>query len=55
MKILIAEHSGFCFGVKRAVNILESLMPLEEIVYTLGPIIQIDDQINIARQRIADI
>lgn len=39
MKILIAEYSGFCFGVKRAVNILESLMPLEETVYTLGPII----------------
>ncbi len=39
MKILIAEHSGYCYGVKRAINILESLLPVDEPVYTLGPII----------------
>jgi len=39
MKILIAEHSGYCYGVKRAINILESLLPADEPVYTLGPII----------------
>ncbi len=39
MKILIAEHSGYCYGVKRAISILESLLPADEPVYTLGPII----------------
>jgi len=39
MKIQIAEHSGYCYGVKRAINILESLIEEESIVYTLGPII----------------
>lgn len=39
MQILIAEHSGYCYGVKRAINILESLLPSESPVFTLGPII----------------
>ena len=39
MQILIAEHSGYCYGVKRAIHILESLLPSEEPVCTLGPII----------------
>ncbi|MBP3347248.1 MAG: bifunctional 4-hydroxy-3-methylbut-2-enyl diphosphate reductase/30S ribosomal protein S1 [Clostridia bacterium] len=40
MKVVVSEHSGFCFGVRRAVD-----MALEEAkvggnkVYTLGPII----------------
>ena len=39
MKIQVAEHSGYCYGVKRAVNILESLISDHQKVYTLGPII----------------
>ena len=37
MKIKIAEHSGFCYGVKRAVKI--ALEPYEINTYTYGPII----------------
>lgn len=39
MKIIISEHSGYCYGVKRAVNMLETLISDESNVYTLGPII----------------
>lgn len=39
MKIIISEHSGYCYGVKRAVNMLETLISDENHVYTLGPII----------------
>ncbi len=39
MKIITAEHSGYCYGVKRAVGILESLIPSESAIGTLGPII----------------
>lgn len=39
MKIQIAEHSGYCYGVKRAIQILESLIDEEKMIYTLGPII----------------
>ncbi len=39
MKIQVAEHSGYCYGVKRAINILDSLILEHQKVYTLGPII----------------
>ncbi|MCR4430655.1 MAG: bifunctional 4-hydroxy-3-methylbut-2-enyl diphosphate reductase/30S ribosomal protein S1 [Tepidanaerobacteraceae bacterium] len=39
MQLLIAEHAGFCFGVKRAIEIAENLIKKGEKAYTLGPII----------------
>jgi 4-hydroxy-3-methylbut-2-enyl diphosphate reductase len=45
MKILVAEHSGFCYGVKRAVKILDDLVLAKENIYTLGPIIH-NDQVT---------
>lgn len=44
MKIYIAEHSGFCYGVKRAIQILDEVVEKYEnqndsSVFTLGPII----------------
>jgi len=41
MNIIIADYSGFCFGVERAVNIVEDTAKLYNYknVYTLGPII----------------
>lgn len=42
MKILVAAHSGFCYGVKRAVQILDELIEEHDEnhpIYTLGPII----------------
>jgi len=38
MEIYLAEHAGFCFGVKRALELAESLAG-QENVYTLGPLI----------------
>lgn len=38
-KITLAETAGFCFGVNRAVNLLEHLVEKGEKACTLGPII----------------
>lgn len=38
MKVQLAEHLGFCFGVKRAMDIVTKLTG-EDNVYTLGPLI----------------
>lgn len=39
MEINIAKTSGFCFGVDRAVDIVDRLLGQNELVCTLGPII----------------
>ncbi len=39
MKILIAKNAGFCFGVKRAINIAVDCEDDGGNIYTLGPII----------------
>lgn len=39
MKIEVAKSAGFCFGVNRAVNIVNELLSKGEKVCTLGPII----------------
>lgn len=39
MKVILAKHHGFCYGVKRAVKIAQDSVSLEGKAYTLGPII----------------
>jgi len=39
VKIYIAEYAGFCFGVERAINIVEEQAEIKTNVSTLGPII----------------
>ncbi len=39
MKIMVAKSAGFCFGVNRAVNMVNELLENGSSVYTLGPII----------------
>ncbi|NLY78255.1 MAG: bifunctional 4-hydroxy-3-methylbut-2-enyl diphosphate reductase/30S ribosomal protein S1 [Tissierellia bacterium] len=42
MKIYIADHAGFCFGVKRAIEIAENALEQsksEEEIYSLGPLV----------------
>ena len=39
MKITLADHAGFCFGVKRAVEGVYDLINKGEKIYTYGPII----------------
>ncbi|MDR3257101.1 MAG: 4-hydroxy-3-methylbut-2-enyl diphosphate reductase [Endomicrobium sp.] len=38
-KIKIADKAGFCFGVRRAIDLAEKTVAKEQKVYTLGPII----------------
>lgn len=39
MKVYLAKHRGFCYGVKRAVELAEATANSTENVHTLGPII----------------
>jgi len=39
LKVKMADNAGFCFGVKRAINLAEETAGREHRVYTLGPII----------------
>jgi len=39
LKLIIADHAGFCFGVNKAMKTVESLIEKNEQAYTLGPII----------------
>lgn len=39
MKIILAEHRGFCYGVKRAVEMAQDCIGCKGEHYTLGPII----------------
>lgn len=46
MKILLANTAGFCFGVKRAVEIVDGLLAQGLKVCTLGPLIHNKQVIN---------
>ncbi len=48
MEIKIADHPGFCFGVKRAINIAEKTLDSKyrENIYSLGPIIHNPQVVN---------
>ena len=46
LKITLAETAGFCFGVNRAVDIVEKLAEKGERVCTLGPIIHNTQLVN---------
>ena len=39
MKLIIADHAGFCFGVNQAIKTIESLIEKKQKAFTLGPII----------------
>lgn len=39
MKIILAKYRGFCYGVKRAVQIAEQAIGTDQTIRTLGPII----------------
>lgn len=43
MKIMVSKHAGYCYGVKRAIRILDEVVAStanqDEKIYTLGPII----------------
>ncbi|MBL7155774.1 MAG: 4-hydroxy-3-methylbut-2-enyl diphosphate reductase [Candidatus Omnitrophica bacterium] len=39
IKIIISRHSGFCFGVRRSLNIAGEALKKKKTIYSLGPII----------------
>ena len=51
MKFVLAETAGFCFGVDRAVKMVESLLAEGKRVATLGPIIHNPQLVEDLRQR----
>ena len=51
MEITIAEHAGFCYGVKRAVQLAESLAETKPRVTTLGPLIHNPQVVERLRSR----
>ncbi|HWR55983.1 MAG TPA: bifunctional 4-hydroxy-3-methylbut-2-enyl diphosphate reductase/30S ribosomal protein S1 [Negativicutes bacterium] len=56
MKITLAKQAGFCFGVKRAVDLAENAPPRGGDVYTLGPLIHNSQVTNrLARQGVRNI
>lgn len=46
MKVLIADEFGFCFGVERAVEMVEDSLKEKETVRTLGPLIHNEQEMN---------
>jgi len=46
MKVVLAKTAGFCFGVKRAVDMVYKEVGKEEKVYTYGPIIHNEEVIE---------
>ncbi len=48
MKIIVAKNSGFCFGVKRAMNIVKEVKNnySDKNIFTLGPIIHNPQVVN---------
>ncbi|MBQ6380379.1 MAG: bifunctional 4-hydroxy-3-methylbut-2-enyl diphosphate reductase/30S ribosomal protein S1 [Clostridia bacterium] len=51
MKIILAKTAGFCFGVDRAVNMVEELLQKGIKVHTLGPIIHNPQVVDAFAQR----
>ncbi|MBL7132163.1 MAG: 4-hydroxy-3-methylbut-2-enyl diphosphate reductase, partial [Candidatus Omnitrophica bacterium] len=51
MKINLAKSAGFCFGVKRAVNIAMGVTRRKQPIYMLGDIVHNEDVVRILAQR----
>ena len=43
MEVVLAKSSGFCFGVKRAVDRVYEQLAENKKIYTYGPIVHNDD------------
>jgi 4-hydroxy-3-methylbut-2-enyl diphosphate reductase len=46
MKVLLADEFGFCFGVERAVEMVEESLDRNETVRTLGPLIHNEQEMQ---------
>lgn len=56
MKVLLADEYGFCFGVERAVEMVEEALSEGDTVRALGPLIHNDQEMErLAKQGVATI
>ena len=46
VKITIAKSAGFCFGVKRAIDLAEDIASKNKEVYTFGPLIHNPQEVS---------
>jgi 4-hydroxy-3-methylbut-2-enyl diphosphate reductase len=46
MEVLLADEYGFCFGVERAVEMVEDSLEKKETVRTLGPLIHNEEEMD---------
>jgi len=46
MKVFVTEKCGFCHGVKNAISMAEKVLAREKDVYSLGPIIHNEDEVE---------
>ena len=46
MEVILAEHAGFCFGVKRAVEQVYEQAATGKPIYTYGPIIHNEEVVK---------
>ena len=47
MEVILAEHAGFCFGVKKAVDtVYEQVEHKDKKIYTYGPIIHNEEVVK---------
>ena len=52
MNVTIAKSAGFCFGVKRAVNMVYEAIAKESLpIYTYGPIIHNEEVVKSIEKR----
>lgn len=51
MRIIVADYSGFCSGVRRAVDLAKAALAEDKAVYVLGDLVHNDDVMSELRQR----
>jgi 4-hydroxy-3-methylbut-2-enyl diphosphate reductase len=51
MEIRLAEHAGFCFGVKRAVDTVYEQLEKGKTIYTYGPIVHNEEVVRELTER----
>ena len=51
MKVVLAKHAGFCFGVERAVTMAEGALKKHQKVASLGPIIHNEQVVDYNRKK----
>ena len=51
MEVTVAKSAGFCFGVKRAVELVYEQAAKEGVLYTYGPIIHNEEVVRDLEKR----